>query len=283
MEEYQIFISYRRDGGEDLAGRIFDKLNGMGYKVFYDVESMRSGKFNNQIYAAIDACEDVLLILPSGGLDRCKDNEDWVRKEIEHAIRGGKNIIPIMMRDFEFPTDLPEPIAMVRDYEGIKVYAEYFNAVIERVVSLLRSQRPLVGGIPSKPESDLSRGARLINYGMYPQAIEAIQKAMQFDLSNPEVYFFGAVALLQGKRPFLVDRATIKKVEEYLNAAISIGNKALHHYFLAYVKFDYHHNKMLRTVPSYQEELAAALRLGVSPEETNSLFKLLRTQRPAGF
>lgn len=283
MTDYQIFISYRRDGGEDLAGRISDKLKGLGYRVFYDVESMRSGTFNTQIYAAIEACEDVLLILPPRGLDRCKDADDWVRLEVEHSIRCGKNIIPVMMRGFEFPADLPQSIAKVCDYEGVKVYAEYFSAVIDRVEALLHSQRPGVRPAPSGPESDISSGVRFINYGLYPQAIACFEKAMQSDLSNPDVYFYGAAALLQGKRPFLVDRPTIKKVEEYLNVAIAIGDKALYHYFLAYVKFDHHHSKMLRTVPSYQEVLFTAQQLGVTQEETEALFKLLRTQRPVGF
>ncbi|MBQ2750106.1 MAG: toll/interleukin-1 receptor domain-containing protein [Clostridia bacterium] len=42
MKKYQIFISYRRDGGADLAGRISDRLTALGYSVFLDVESMRS-------------------------------------------------------------------------------------------------------------------------------------------------------------------------------------------------------------------------------------------------
>lgn len=283
MTEYQIFISYRRDGGEDLAGRISDKLKGLGYQVFYDVESMRSGTFNTQIYAAIEACEDVLLILPPRGLDRCKDEDDWVRLEIEHAIRCGKNIIPVMMRGFEFPAVLPGSIDGIRSYEGVKVYAEYFSAVIDRVEALLHSQRPGVRPAPSGPESNISSGVRFVNYGLYPQAIACFEEAMQSDLSNPDVYFYGAAALLQGKRPFLADRATIKRVEEYLNVAIAISDKALYYYFLAYVKFDYHHNKMLRTVPGYQEVLTTAWQLGVKREETDALFKLLRTQRPAGF
>lgn len=64
MENYQVFISYRRDGGESLTGRIADRLSSLGYCVFYDVESIRSGTFNAQIFEAIDNCQDVLLILP---------------------------------------------------------------------------------------------------------------------------------------------------------------------------------------------------------------------------
>lgn len=283
MTRYQIFISYRRDGGEDLAGRISDKLTGLGYQVFYDVESMRSGKFNTQIYAAIEGCEDVLLILPPRGLDRCKDPNDWVRLEIEHAIRCGKNIIPVMMRGFEFPADLPDSIASVQTYEGVKAVPEYFNAVIDRVEVLLNSQRPQSRPAAPSADSTLTAAIRFLNYGMYPQATAGITQAMQTDVSNPDVYFYAAVALLGGKRPFLVDRASIKRAEEYLNVAISIGEKPLYSLLLAYIKLDYYEKKMLRSVPDHRSLLAEARKRGITAAETEQLFKLLRTERPVGF
>lgn len=36
MKEYDIFISYRRDGGFDLAQVIYEKLSKRGYRVFMD-------------------------------------------------------------------------------------------------------------------------------------------------------------------------------------------------------------------------------------------------------
>ena len=106
---YQIFISYRRDGGESLAALLYERFARKGYDVFYDVESLRSGDFNEKLLSVIEKCEDVLLILPPGGLDRCiTDENDWVKREIEHAMKCKKNIIPIMMRNFVFPDNLPE-------------------------------------------------------------------------------------------------------------------------------------------------------------------------------
>lgn len=50
MERYQIFISYRRDGGEFFGKILSDKLIAKGYSVFFDVEALRSGPFNDQLY-----------------------------------------------------------------------------------------------------------------------------------------------------------------------------------------------------------------------------------------
>lgn len=140
MENYQIFISYRRDGGEALAGRIADRLGLLGYSVFYDVESMRSGTFNTQIYDAIEKCEDVILVLPPNGLDRCVNDDDWVRKEIVYSLNSKKNIIPVMMRGFDFPESLPEDISKIRFLEGVVASGDYFDAFVNRLVSLLKSK-----------------------------------------------------------------------------------------------------------------------------------------------
>lgn len=139
MDNYQIFVSYRRDGGDALAGRLADRLKAMGYSVFYDVESMRSGTFNTQILQAISQCSDFLLVLPPRALDRCSDPNDWVRREVAYALQCNKNIIPVMMRGFEFPEYLPEDIAKLRSIEGITASSEYFDAVIKRIISFLKS------------------------------------------------------------------------------------------------------------------------------------------------
>lgn len=141
MESYQIFISYRRNGGEYLAGRLADRFKALGYKVFYDVESMCSGTFNTQILNAIAECNDVLLVLPPNALDRCVNEDDWVRQELAFALKHNKNIIPVMMKDFSFPEILPADIEAVKYIEGITASIEYFDAVIERIEKFLISDK----------------------------------------------------------------------------------------------------------------------------------------------
>lgn len=138
---YQIFISYRRDGGEALACLISERLKQQGFKVFYDVDSLRSGKFNEAIFSVLDECKDVIVVLPPNGLNRCKNSDDWVRKEISYAIRKNKNVIPVMMRNFEFPEELPEDIEELRNFQGVSANIEYFDAVFEKLLSMLISKR----------------------------------------------------------------------------------------------------------------------------------------------
>jgi len=135
---YHVFISYRRDGGESMGQLLYSRLKDLGYSPFYDVETMRSGKFAYQLLEKIAECDDFILILPAHGLDRCFDEDDWVRKEIAEAIRLNKNIIPFMLSGFDcFPENLPEDISEIRYYNGILASMEYFDATLEKLKSLL--------------------------------------------------------------------------------------------------------------------------------------------------
>ena len=140
----QIFISYRREGGEIMAQLLYDKLIARGYTVFYDVESLKSGRFDSKLLEEIEKAEDFLLVLPPNGLDRCLDEEDWVRQEIRCAIEAKKNIIPVMLRGFTFPSELPEDISEVARYNGVNFGTmEFFDAKIRKIVERLKSVSPL--------------------------------------------------------------------------------------------------------------------------------------------
>ena len=105
-KKYDIFLSYRRDGGESTARILRDQLTQRGYRVFLDVEALASGAFDAGLFSVIDECTDFLLILSPGSLERCAQEDDWVRAEIEHAMAKNKNIIPVMLRNFSFPEKL---------------------------------------------------------------------------------------------------------------------------------------------------------------------------------
>lgn len=67
----QVFISYRREGGRDIARNIYERLSMSGYTTFFDYDSMRNGKFNTQIFKAIEQASDFILILSKDALGRC--------------------------------------------------------------------------------------------------------------------------------------------------------------------------------------------------------------------
>jgi len=134
--KYDIFISYRRDGGFELAKHIYDLLKKDGYSVSFDMETLRSGNFNTELLKRIDECNDFLVILNKGAFDRCfttDKSNDWLRTELSYALEKGKNIIPVMLEGFEFPNNLPEDIAEITVKNGPKYDKYYFDNFYQRL------------------------------------------------------------------------------------------------------------------------------------------------------
>lgn len=135
--KYDIFISYRRTSFES-ANLIAEKLRRAGYSVFFDVETLRSGKFNEQLLTVIEQCKDFIIVLPENALDRCNAPEDWVRREVCHAMLHQKNIIPIMLANFEWPNPMPQGMEELRNYQAISASSyEYFDLSMQRLTGYL--------------------------------------------------------------------------------------------------------------------------------------------------
>ena len=151
---YDIFISYRRDGGFEMARLLYDRLQDMGLNVFFDLEELRSGKFNVKLFSAIDESSNFLLVLPQGSLDRCKNDDDWLRIEIEYAVSKRKNIVPLMMKGFEWPENLPETLKSLHLYNAVQMSREYFQASIDRILTMC-SNISLKGGKKAHTEKEV--------------------------------------------------------------------------------------------------------------------------------
>lgn len=92
---YDIFISYRRDGGAQYARILQLMLIQRGYKVFLDYDELRDGTFGDRIVAAIKAAPVFMPVLSADSMTRCVNEGDWVRKEILLAAHEGKHFVPI--------------------------------------------------------------------------------------------------------------------------------------------------------------------------------------------
>lgn len=154
QHKYDIFISYRRDGGIDSAVALQSTLKHMHYRVFLDVDSMHTGRFDTTLLERIKECQDFLLILSPGALTRCKDENDWVRREIEYAISLKKNIIPIICDGGSVAerlnAELPESLASLPLYNVLEMNLVQLQAMTD----LLRSS------LTAKPHNS-ARGAAI--------------------------------------------------------------------------------------------------------------------------
>jgi hypothetical protein len=141
-QKYDVFLSYRREGGQETALLLYERLTRAGYRVAFDLETLRSGRFDEQLLQTIASCKDVLVILGPHALDRCSDREDWVRQEIACALRNGLNVVPLLLRGFAFPppATLPEDIRGLTFRQGVEASMSHFDSTFQRLEHLLRAK-----------------------------------------------------------------------------------------------------------------------------------------------
>lgn len=139
---YDVFISYRRDYGFTFAQIIYDRLKEKGIHCFMDMD-LKSGKFSPKLKKNIENCKNFVLILTQNSFDRCIDEQDWLRIEIETALSYGKTIIPVLCNDFVWPKkwdeNIPKSIQNLEEYNAIFFSQHYLNATIDKLLSYLNN------------------------------------------------------------------------------------------------------------------------------------------------
>ena len=71
---YDLFISYRRDGGHEMARLLYEHLKLKGLNCFFDLEELGSGQFNIKLLRCIEESDNFVLILSPNALERCKNS-----------------------------------------------------------------------------------------------------------------------------------------------------------------------------------------------------------------
>ena len=155
---YDVFISYRRDGGGATAGRINDMLTADGYSVSYDVDTLREGRFDKQLLERIEQCQDFILVVDKNCFFRTIDpatdpQDDWLWQELSYALQLKKNIIPVLLAGADFPKKLPEDIDNVRLCHGPQCVHEYFDSFYKKLKDMLRAYPRLAKPLYMGPAS----------------------------------------------------------------------------------------------------------------------------------
>lgn len=135
--EKTVFLSYRRSHVA-WALAVFQHLNRHGYDVFFDFEGLASGNFEQVIVQNIRARAHFLVLLTPTALADCDAPGDWLRREVEEALRCRRNIVPLMLEGFSFEAQpvrerLQGELALLPRYNGLEVPAAYFEAAMARL------------------------------------------------------------------------------------------------------------------------------------------------------
>ena len=151
MKMATIFISYRRADSASETGRIYDRLvERYGReRVFKDVDSIPPGaNFPEYITSSIQASDIALIVIGPRWLDastgfgqrRLDDPADYVRIEIETALRLGVPVVPVLLTRATMPPArrLPESLRPLRLQNSVAVRQDPdFSHDMERVFAAI--------------------------------------------------------------------------------------------------------------------------------------------------
>jgi formylglycine-generating enzyme required for sulfatase activity len=187
-----VFISYRRSASKHLARLIFEKLRARGFDVFLDVTTIDSGAFDRIILNQIAARPHFLLILSSGSLERCADEGDWLRREIEEAFRLQRNIVPVFDEGFNIEAEkqfLPEPIRSDLPRLNAPPYSHYyFDAFIDTICNRFLKQPVYDVPISTTPTGEQAEVQRRIEQAAASSPASPPQPETSVGVARSKVY-----------------------------------------------------------------------------------------------
>jgi hypothetical protein len=167
----RIFINYRREDTAYPAGWLFDRLTqhfGKG-QIFKDIDSIHLGDdFVEAMTTAVGSC-DVLLALigdrwtsvtDKDGGRRIDNPGDYVRMEIEAALKRDTLVIPILVGGAEMPTagELPPSLAKLVRRNALELSPSRFDADAGRLLAVLDETLARAGSPPEQTSAPTGQG-----------------------------------------------------------------------------------------------------------------------------
>jgi hypothetical protein len=123
QRELNVFISYRRKDSADVTGRIYDRLTqhfGQS-SIFKDVDAIPLGvDFRVHLDQAVGKCSVLIAVIgnqwltetDSDGKLRLNDPRDFVRIEIESALKRRIPVIPVLVQSTSMPSAEKLPVSL---------------------------------------------------------------------------------------------------------------------------------------------------------------------------
>jgi hypothetical protein len=165
---FLLFMSYRRADTEGYAGWLhycLEERYGVG-SVFRDVGGIDLGaKFMTEVERAIKQCDGVLCVIgrswatisdPIRGR-RLDDDDDFVRRELETALRLGRMVVPVLIEGAPMPRadELPGRLKELTEYNGHGMSDAHWREDLERLCAYLDNLRASRAAGPKMTGADI--------------------------------------------------------------------------------------------------------------------------------
>jgi hypothetical protein len=139
-----LFLCYRRSDTSAVAGRLYDLLTAeFGRReIFFDVDQIPVGRdFRSVIVDAVAGSNFFLILIGPNFLDSNLQSEfDFVRIEIEAALRANTRIVPLLVDDAQMPppSQLPASIRELSYLQALRLSRANFRTGVEQLIVLLK-------------------------------------------------------------------------------------------------------------------------------------------------
>ena len=157
---YDVYLTYPRPNGAELASLIKMQLEMRGISVFSD--SQHSRHLNKHNLRIIQETKHFVLILPPGGLDTClvenMENKK-LQEEIVAALAADANIVPVT-DNFQWPDqeELHEDVRAISYFNSVRWVHDYQDACIGKLERFIHGENYLV---VDSPHSSMARSSRV--------------------------------------------------------------------------------------------------------------------------
>lgn len=162
----------------------------------------------------------------------------------------------------------------------ITTFNPLFNMNIPDVQRYMNSYSS--GGFGETNEQKAKRlmalGLCQLKMKLFDRASQNFSETVNIAYDCAEAYYYAAVCVFKGARPFLSNIRSVQKAEELINAALSIQCKGIYYLFAAFIKKDFYERKCFKSAPSSRELLAEANRYGVPAGDKSVLEALLNAE-----
>jgi Domain of unknown function (DUF4189)/TIR domain/Putative peptidoglycan binding domain len=147
----KIFINYRRGDEPGFTQALLGRLEQAfpAERLFIDVDNIPPGEdFVRMLESQVAQCDAMLTVIGTNWLDatdehggrRLDDPNDFVRIEIESALKLGKRVIPVLVHQARMPhpDELPEAIRTLSQRNAVRLTHERFRADVQGLIKALQ-------------------------------------------------------------------------------------------------------------------------------------------------
>lgn len=161
VQQKKIFISYRVQDTSADTGRLVDTLKQVfnEEQIFMDIEKLEPGvDFRLALAKSLETCDVLFAVIgpewigtkDTNGNPRIKQPEDWVRIELETALKRDIRVIPVLVRGASLPAmeDLPESLYPLLNRQTYEISNKRWAYDTDQLINFLKK----IGFIPKRTE-----------------------------------------------------------------------------------------------------------------------------------